>query len=433
MVWPGAVAFAQTGQTAQIPLQFDFLNPGARSLGLGSAFTAIADDATAAFTNPAGLTGIARKEASAELRYRSLNTTYLVGGRLSGNVTGQGVDTIVGPAYGTSPDSALRLYFLSFVYPAGRWSFAAYRHELVRQSNPFFSDGPFRQIILNGTVVVNDARQLGLTGDRTITIDNYGGAAGFRLSDRVSLGVGLSIYRFDLHSDFGSLLFSSGQFGPADPSTKGQSSTTTQSSQDTQPGVNVGALISVSSKIKLGAVFRQGVTFHFDQVNTVPGSATVTKTGRFRTPTVAGVGVRIEPAQSWLFAFDYDRVQYSRLRDDYIAFQVDPADLPTIGVPDGNELHFASEYTFAPQLPHHFSLRLGAWYDPSHSVHYATNLSNSDADIRLRAIFPAGDDLWHFTAGTGVPLSNDYEVNFGADFTKGRHYVSGSIVARFGK
>jgi hypothetical protein len=49
-------AIAQTGQTAQIPLQFDFLNPGARSLGLGSTFVAIADDATAAFTNPAGLT-----------------------------------------------------------------------------------------------------------------------------------------------------------------------------------------------------------------------------------------------------------------------------------------------------------------------------------------------------------------------------------------
>jgi len=59
-LWPAA-AFAQSGQTAQIPLQFDFLNPGARSLGLGSAFTAVADDATAAFTNPAGLRRLVRK------------------------------------------------------------------------------------------------------------------------------------------------------------------------------------------------------------------------------------------------------------------------------------------------------------------------------------------------------------------------------------
>ena len=65
-------AHAQTGQTAQIPLQFDFLNPGARSLALGSAFTAVADDATAAFTNPAGLTYLIKPEVSAEFRYRRL-------------------------------------------------------------------------------------------------------------------------------------------------------------------------------------------------------------------------------------------------------------------------------------------------------------------------------------------------------------------------
>ena len=76
-------AAAQSGQTAQIPLQFDFLNPGARSLALGSAFIAVADDATAAFTNPAGLTFLVKPEVSAEIRYRRLETPYLSGGRLS--------------------------------------------------------------------------------------------------------------------------------------------------------------------------------------------------------------------------------------------------------------------------------------------------------------------------------------------------------------
>lgn len=432
MAWAPAVAYAQTGQTAQIPLQFDFLNPGARSLGLGSAFVAIADDATSAFTNPAGLTLIVRPEASAELRYRSLETKYLSGGRLSGTVTNQGVDTIVGPAYGTSPDAALRLYFLSFVYPIGRWSFAGYRHELVRQSNPFFSQGAFRQIIFEGSVVINDARQLGLVGDRTITIDNDGVAVGYRLSDYVSLGLDVAIYHFEAESTFAALTFVGGQFGPADPNARGQSSTTSQSGRETRPGVNVGALITVNRKVRIGAVVRQGVAFHFNQVNTVPGSPTVVETGRFRTPMVAGVGIRLEPATRWSFAFDFDRVQYSRLRDDYIAFQVDPSDLPTISVPDGNELHFAAEYTLTA-LPHTPSLRVGAWYDPTHSVRYATNLSNSDADIRLRAIFPAGQNLWHFSVGAGLPVSKDYEVNVGADFTRERHYASASIVARFGR
>ena len=49
-----------------------FTNPGARSIGLGGAFAAIADDATAAFANPAGLVQILRPEISIELRFTSL-------------------------------------------------------------------------------------------------------------------------------------------------------------------------------------------------------------------------------------------------------------------------------------------------------------------------------------------------------------------------
>jgi len=105
-----SAAHAQSGQTAQIPLQFDFLNPGARSLGLGSAFVAVADDATSAFTNPAGLTLSIRPEISTEIRYRRLDTPYLSGGRLSGTPTGQGLDTVGAPVYGISADSATRPY-----------------------------------------------------------------------------------------------------------------------------------------------------------------------------------------------------------------------------------------------------------------------------------------------------------------------------------
>jgi hypothetical protein len=47
-----ATVEAQAGFTT---FQFSFSNPGARSMGLGGAFVALADDATAAFANPAGL------------------------------------------------------------------------------------------------------------------------------------------------------------------------------------------------------------------------------------------------------------------------------------------------------------------------------------------------------------------------------------------
>ena len=48
-------ASSARAQGAPTTFQFSFSNPGARSLGLGGAFVALAADATAAFANPAGL------------------------------------------------------------------------------------------------------------------------------------------------------------------------------------------------------------------------------------------------------------------------------------------------------------------------------------------------------------------------------------------
>ena len=48
-------------------LETSFSSPGARSLSLGGAFVAMADDATAAFANPSGLVQLARPEVSIEL------------------------------------------------------------------------------------------------------------------------------------------------------------------------------------------------------------------------------------------------------------------------------------------------------------------------------------------------------------------------------
>ena len=49
-------------------LQFNFGNPGARSLGMGGAFLGLADDASAAEANPAGLTILRKPEVSVEGR-----------------------------------------------------------------------------------------------------------------------------------------------------------------------------------------------------------------------------------------------------------------------------------------------------------------------------------------------------------------------------
>src|SRR5829696_2959655 len=57
-------------------LQFNFGNPGARSLGMGGAFVGLADDASAAEANPAGLTRLARPEISVEARSTRNDQTF---------------------------------------------------------------------------------------------------------------------------------------------------------------------------------------------------------------------------------------------------------------------------------------------------------------------------------------------------------------------
>ena len=85
-----------------------FKNPGARSIGLGGAFAAIADDATAAFANPAGLVQILRTEISIELRF-----------------TASMEDSALDPGHDISG-----LGFFSFVFPTKRWAFALYSHQM---------------------------------------------------------------------------------------------------------------------------------------------------------------------------------------------------------------------------------------------------------------------------------------------------------------
>ncbi|MGH2670399.1 MAG: UPF0164 family protein, partial [bacterium] len=74
-----AIATPAAGQEQPATFEFSFSNPGARSMGLGGAFAALADDATAAFANPAGLVQLLEPELSAEGRSSSRRTEFVQG------------------------------------------------------------------------------------------------------------------------------------------------------------------------------------------------------------------------------------------------------------------------------------------------------------------------------------------------------------------
>ena len=175
-------------------LQFNFTNPGARSLGLAGALTGAGDDATGAWTNPAGLTHLTRPEVGVELRGFAWSTLFVNGGRFNGLPLNLGVDTITGVTMGDARETTKGLSYLSVVVPRSRLAFAASRTEVAN----------FRTASATDCVFFEEAgsfsRLLPVDATLDVKITAIGGAVAWRAGDHVSLGVGLSVYDLSLSS-----------------------------------------------------------------------------------------------------------------------------------------------------------------------------------------------------------------------------------------
>lgn len=438
--------FADAQTSAQIPLQFDFLNPGARSLGMGSAFIAAADDATAAFANPAGLASLKTREILVELRSRHVDTPFLRGGRISGVVTGMGLDTIAGPAYGTDGDGSLSPAFLSFVQPLGQATIAGYFNEMVRIDNSFFSDGPFERESFLG--VENDAnRDPPIGGSRSVIVRNYGAAVGWKPHERFAIGGVVSAYTFDLDADFARYTFVSDVFSPSDRSGITATATQTGDAFSLRGGVGVQWLAFKShpaaatagtaprepTTVKIGANYRKGPSFSFSQHDVVRASQLdLTRTGTFKVPDVTGIGAEWKLNGVFRVTADYNRVSYAQLKKDFIDIQsLSSGRQDQLHIDSGNEVHAGFEYLVL-NLAIPLAVRGGAWYDPDHSVHYEPTAANDRLDVLLAATLPGTEGLVHYTFGAGVVLPwHGIEVNGAGDFSSRTRYLTASCVLRF--
>jgi len=411
-------AITDTETNASIP--FNLSNPGARSMGMGGAFVGLADDATAAYTNPAGLTQLVTPEISAEGRHTDYSIPHVSGGSATLEpFSGSGLHSE------DADSSRTNLSFISFVYPHDRWSFAFYRNELVRYQADFATSG-------DGVTVGNLYQTFPVTANADLKIIDYGFSAGFKAGDAVSLGAGISYYQFDIRTLMTRVAFEGAFDGvPAGTPVNSQA----QRGSDNDLSVNLGARFVLGEHWSAGLTYRRGPKFTYEATNTIllgtPEVVVDLKDVRFKVPDEFGAGLSWHPTDSLVINFDADYIQYSQLTHGVQSlFGNGDAGVARLSIPNGTELHLGGEYTFT-QMAHPFSLRAGIWHDPRHSIEYKGDPGTDLGASALAVVFHGGQGSQnHVAVGGGFAFSK-FQIDAAADFSDQTDTLSLSGVYHF--
>lgn len=448
---------AQSNDEINSGIQFDFSPPGARSLALGGAFLGLVDDATAAYSNPAGLSNLTRPDLGVEARLSSNRSRFTRRGHVPDDgTTGVGVDTVRGLERGGVEDRTVGLSFLSYVYPKDRWAVAFYRHELANFEARIESEGPF--IGREGPIRVFPAKS-----EMDLRIENYGISGSLKVGPRFSLGAGLVwsdfslaslTRRFDLAderlpADQPANLAPGGFFGPADFSAANVFNTQVQRGEDGDLAWQAGFLWQASDVWSLGGVYRRGPEFSYraDFIYGPKAEATgvardgeratrngagvaIGGRGRFHVPDAFGLGIAVRPTYRLQLTLDVQRVLYSQLTDPLVNLLqvVTHEQLRKFKVEDATEIRGGIEYVLIRDRP--VALRLGAWYDPDHQIRFA---SEDPRELLLTTRFGAGRDEVHISGGVGLYLGAEkrYKLDAAVDFSGRTDTASLSIATKF--
>jgi long-subunit fatty acid transport protein len=450
------LAAQNTDIEALAGLQFNFGNPGARSLGMGGAFLGLADDASAAEANPAGLTILRKPEISIEARNYQEQQIFTTGGTF--------------PAISRTAFShysqAAEVTFASFVYPRKNWVIGGYYHQPLRNV------GAGRDV---------DIQTNQLTGRVSATVPNFFLAAQnptgplsraecealrkskndffacleytvlpfvsavdvqertYGLSGAVKLGSHLSVGATVRYQtlDESALTF---RFDPdtLEPTSvvaqsTGDLSTNEGKKQEKDITYTAGMKLTLGERFSAGAVYKKGAKFlapTFIANEQTGGDFFRVAETTFHIPDVYGVGISVKPTP-WELIINADavRVTYSHLVDDFFSINSEIRRLGKVfKANDVTEIHLGGEYAFLNlKLP--VFIRAGAWRDPVHSVEFVgpTNTVETIADAIL---YPKGEGQTHYSIGAGTAWKN-FQID--AAYDRARHYRVGSlsVVARF--
>ncbi len=431
-------ASAITTEESNATIRFNLSNPGARSLALGGAFIGLADDATASFTNPAGLVNLYDPEISIEYRHVEYSSLYTDRGRLFGTPSGNGIDLYDEIIYGDADSSVDSLSFISFVDRIGEFSYGIYRHQVANYETRYQSQGPILQ-----DLGMDILRRLPNENSVDLDIASYALAGSYRVAENFSIGLTITYYDFSFATTNDRYLVPDGQETAEQDFSGTARFIGTQTGDDDSFGFNAGILWNISPQWNLGVAYRSGAEFDYSYqvaVNDNLANPFITGTTDFTLPDTLGFGLSWGPTDSIRINFDYNRVFYSDLADGLVVRGTgEPTDQLTLD--DGNEYRLGAEYLFlVKEKP--IALRAGVWRAPNTAFQYNGPLEPATLDDTPEEILektgrntnaafarPENDET-HFSVGGGM-VFNNFQLDFAFDFSDSEDTFSLSSVFIF--
>lgn len=400
-------------------LQFSFGNPGARSLGMGGAFLGLADDATAAEANPAGLTILRQMEVSVEGRHWENDQTFAVAGNFPDLETANVVNR----------SRRVELNFGSFVIPAGNFAFAGYFHQPLSQISDTTVIGSNIGFFLseNGPVSESQCNEdpdcvpYILYPFRTaveMRMKTTGAAAAYKIGN-FSIGAAARYQEFE-ESAF--TFRTNDQFVPL--------AFVAQVADDSDITFSAGFKWEMSPSFSVGGVYKQGAEFETSlQFRDLLNDGDVIDVGQppFHVPDIYGVGFAFRPIPTLTILADAVNINYSNLADDFYTVYggIEPDE--HYEIEDALEYHVGAEYFFATSIP--VALRAGWWRDPAHQLEFVGPLTFPNA-VASRILYPGAEDQDHLSVGVGLAWPS-FQIDAAYDTADSVRTGSLSVVTRF--
>jgi long-chain fatty acid transport protein len=411
-------------------LGFQFYPPGARALGMGGAFVGLADDATAAASNPAGIAQLTHMQLAIEGRYVTKDST------------GKTFPwTALGGTSGIQRTS-------SDVNDATDVSFGAFTTPVF---NNLFNIALFYDKPMSFSVNKFMARDLGgqlgefQPSSTDITIHEAGLSIAKSFFDgKLMLGGGLGIQFLDMQQHVDA--FTVDTLGAA---TRYFSRSVDQN--DVGISYRAGVLVKPIDKLRLGASYTLMPRFEYHIRQDFVGSTPELFNSQFDVPDNLSLGAAYNILPNWVVLFEARYLMYSQLEKSFVIPTAYP-DAPVYpngrrifssqsdySIDDIWEIHFGTEYVLNAIQNVPIALRAGVFYEPAHDLKYTKPSIIADAANRPgyqlnnieAGLFDGGQDLWHFTFGTGAVFFNHFQVDVGADLTEKSRNVTVSMVYQF--